>query len=123
MKTRLQEIRRAAGYKSANDFAEAHGLNSGTYTAHEQGKRELSLSKTWEYSQILHCSVSDFIPREKDSRMAHVADDFNKAVGIAREQVSEIQALYDSMDDAARFALITVARSLAITSPKSVPEA
>lgn len=64
MKTRLQEMRKQAGYRSANDFAAEHGLNPGTYTAHEQGKRDLTLAKAWEYARMLGCSVDDFIPRE-----------------------------------------------------------
>ena len=63
MKTKLQELRVAAGYKSAKDFAIEHGFNVGSYTNYEQGQRNLSLELAWKFADILQCSLDELAGR------------------------------------------------------------
>lgn len=58
-RTRLQECRRAAGFKSAREFAEHIGMNVKTYTNYEQGVREMSLSVACEIVDALGCTLDD----------------------------------------------------------------
>lgn len=63
MKTNLQQMRRAAGFKSAREFAEYAGLNVGTYTNYEQGKRNIDLETLCFIADKLNCSLDDLIGR------------------------------------------------------------
>lgn len=64
MKTRLQELRKKAGFQSAVAFAEHYGINAGTYTNYEQGKRNLTLEKAWEFADLLGCSLDELAGRQ-----------------------------------------------------------
>ena len=64
MKTKLQKLRKAAGYKSAKAFAEHMGMNPGTYTAYEQGRRPLTFDIAWKIADELHCSLDELAGRD-----------------------------------------------------------
>lgn len=64
MKTQLQALRKRAGYKSARIFAEHIGMNPGTYTAYEQGKRPLTVELAWSLADELGCSLDEIAGRE-----------------------------------------------------------
>ena len=53
----LQAARKVAGYKSAKAFAVENGFNPGTYTAHEQGQRNMTLEQAWQYADKLGRSL------------------------------------------------------------------
>lgn len=53
MKTNLQELRRQAGFKSAEAFATHVGMSKRTYTNYEQGTTNLSLEKAWFFADAL----------------------------------------------------------------------
>lgn len=57
----LQAARKAAGYKSAKAFATENGFNPGTYTAHEQGQRNMTLEQAWQYADKLGCSLDAIV--------------------------------------------------------------
>lgn len=63
-KYRLQECRKAAGYKSAKDFAEHIGMSVRTYTNYEQEVSELTLGLAWKFADALGCSIEDISGRE-----------------------------------------------------------
>lgn len=63
-KYRLQECRRAAGYKSAREFAEHIGMPVRTYTNYEQEVNELSLGLAWEFADALGCTIEDISGRK-----------------------------------------------------------
>lgn len=65
MKTRLQEFRKRAGFKSAKAFAEEIGLSPNTYTNYEQGKVSLTLEKAWEFADIFACSLDELAGRKR----------------------------------------------------------
>lgn len=63
MKTNLQEMRRKAGFKSARSFAESIKMNPTTYTQYEQGIRNFTLEKAWEFADALECSLDELAGR------------------------------------------------------------
>ena len=64
MKTNLQEMRRKAGFKSARAFAESTPMNPVTYTQYEQGIRNFTLEKAWEFADLLGCSLDELAGRQ-----------------------------------------------------------
>lgn len=64
MKTRLQEFRKAAGYKSAAAFADHIGMNPRTYTNYEQGKRGMDVEVIWRFADAFNCSIDELLGRE-----------------------------------------------------------
>lgn len=82
MKTQLQNIRRARGFKSAKAFAEYMGMSVGTYTQYEQGQIGLTLEKAWEFADALECTLDDLAGRKfvakgyQDQRQAVMNEDY-----------------------------------------------
>lgn len=86
MRTNLQKLRKAAGYKSARAFAEHIGMNVATYTDYEQGRRSFTLEKAWEFADILQVSLDDlagrdFQPQAESSRPDPRRDELNRCFG------------------------------------------
>ena len=50
---RLGLARKASGYQTAKDFAQAHGINYSTYRAHESGKNAIAQSTAEHYAALL----------------------------------------------------------------------
>ena len=67
MKTRLQELRKAAGFKSAKAFADYFGINLNTYTGYEQGK-PISLEQAWAFADEFDVSLDELAGRERPKR-------------------------------------------------------
>ena len=63
-KTRLQEIRRRAGFKSASSFAEHIGMSPSTYTKYEQGNTKMTLAMAWRFADELGCTIDEIAGRE-----------------------------------------------------------
>ena len=64
MRTNLQSLRKAAGYKSAREFAEKIGMPVATYTDYEQGRRSFTLERAWEFADVLDCSLDELAGRD-----------------------------------------------------------
>lgn len=95
-KTRLQELRQDAGYKSARSFAEHLSCNPNTYMSYEQGTRVIPTDIAIEICDLLNITMDELYGR-------------NSAIH------DELSRLYDSMDAGARVTLMVVARSLALS--------
>ena len=67
-KYRLQECRKAAGYKSAREFAEAIGMPVRTYTNYEQEERDLTLGLAMQFAEAMGCSIDQIAGRESHKR-------------------------------------------------------
>lgn len=87
MKTKLQEIRKAAGFKSAAMFAEHIGMNHRTYTNYEQGARSMDVETLWRFADALDCSVDELIGREAPK--PNEADPVQKAIMDAYKSMNE----------------------------------
>jgi DNA-binding XRE family transcriptional regulator len=59
MKTNLKEIRKAAGWSNADDFAESINIPPKTYRNYEQGVRALNLEVACEICNALGCTLND----------------------------------------------------------------
>ena len=101
MKTNLQKLRKAAGFRSAKDFADYAGVNPGTYTNYEQGKRELSLERAWFYADLLHCSLDELAGREFHPK---TRGDY------ADPRQAELNECWQEADDAQRSIILGVAQ-------------
>ena len=107
MKTRLQELRKKAGFQSAVAFAEHYGINAGTYTNYEQGKRNLTLEKAWEFADLLGCSLDELAGRQWPPEGASASSD------PMRE---ELVRCYDASTPENRHSLVVAARNAALAS-------
>ena len=107
MKTRLQELRKRAGFQSAVAFAEHYGINAGTYTNYEQGKRNLTLEKAWEFADHLGCSLDELAGRQWPPEGA------SEPADPMRE---ELVRCYDASTAENRHSLVVAARNAALAS-------
>ena len=90
MKTQLQSLRKRAGYKSANAFADAIGMNRKTYTNYEQAVSKLTLEQAWDFADVLGCSLDELAGRDwpPAERATEVSPD-ERLVLDAMESVSD----------------------------------
>lgn len=96
MKTNLQAMRKRAGFTSARDFAEKHGLNVGSYTNLEQGSRNMSLEKAWELADMLDCTLDDLAGRS-----------FKPASNLPKDEASLISNYRSCTDEQKHFVLVS----------------
>lgn len=87
MASNLQELRKAAGYRNANDFAEAHGIPSSTYARYESNPDKIPVERAWQLADILGTTIDAIVGRE------------SPAPGTAR---GEVQLEYDGLTPEAR---------------------
>lgn len=98
MKTQLQSIRKARGFKSAKDFATHIGMSPRTYTNYEQGVTSLTLEKAWEFADALDCSLDELAGRKRPRK--EFSDPDQEA----------LNGYYESMNENGRTALVESAR-------------
>lgn len=87
MKTRLQELRKEAGYRSAKAFAEEVGMKLGTYTDYEQGRTSMTLERAWFFADILHVTLDELAGR-----------DFHEGMGYADPRQAELNRCWGRLD-------------------------
>jgi transcriptional regulator with XRE-family HTH domain len=67
-KRTLQRLRRAAGYRSARDFAEKVGIPASTYTRYENRPdgpdKPIPVSAAWAIADELDCTIDAVVGRE-----------------------------------------------------------
>jgi transcriptional regulator with XRE-family HTH domain len=103
MKTNLQRLRKKAGYRSANDFADYAEINRGTYTNYEQGKRELTLERAWFFADLLDVTLDELAGR-----------DFHPAPGadFADPRQTELNRCWERLDPERQDRLISTAHDM-----------
>lgn len=101
MKTNLQALRKAAGFKSAKDFADALGMSPGTYTDYEQGRRGFTLERAWQFADILHVSLDELAGRE-----------FRPKVNYPDPRQAELNRCWESLDQERQDRLIGTAHDM-----------
>ena len=107
METRLKEIRKAKGYKSAKAFAESIGMQEKTYRNYEQGARNLYLDVACELCTALDCTLDELVGREQHRSAALLP------LSVVEE---EILTLYRRMGKSEREILLNTARRFATFS-------
>lgn len=101
MKTRLQELRKAAGFKSANAFADHMEIKRGTYTDYEQGRIGLSLEQAWIFADVFDCSLDELAGRERP------------AIEYKDPRQTQLNADYEYLDDHGKIAAANAVRGIA----------
>lgn len=104
METRLKEIRKSRGYKSAKAFAESIGMQEKTYRNYEQGVRNLYLDVACELCTALDCSLDELVGR---------APSMEKKPPVSADE-AELIRLFDRMVDEDRETFVNMARTLAL---------
>lgn len=97
MVRRLQEMRRAAGFRSAREFAEALGVPVRTYTNYEQGSHVPPLDLLIRMADMLGCTLDELVGREPDGgetvvRYRQLSDEAKKAVDYYVLYISDGEA-------------------------------
>lgn len=87
MASNLLELRKAAGYRNASDFAEAQGIPVSTYARYESNPDKIPMDRAWQLADALHTTIDAVVGREAP------------APGTAR---GEVQLEYDSLTPEAR---------------------
>lgn len=64
MASNLLELRRAAGYRNANDFAEEHGIPASTYARYESNPGKIPMDRAWQLADILDTTIDVIVGRE-----------------------------------------------------------
>lgn len=83
---RLRAARKAAGYKSAKDFANRQNMPASTYSQHETGKRSINAELIINYSSILKVDPSWMLTGNGDPFFGAI--DQEKKVIIEQESFS-----------------------------------
>lgn len=66
----IQTLRKQAGFKSAESFADEIGMSKDTYTGYEQGRISLSFEKAWIIADALNVTLDELggrVPPHDDS--------------------------------------------------------
>lgn len=64
MASNLLELRKAAGYKNASDFAEAHEIPSSTYARYESNPDKIPMERAWQLADALGTTIDVVVGRE-----------------------------------------------------------
>lgn len=88
MKTRLQELRKNAGFKSAKSFADHINMSIQTYNNYEQGRRTMSATAAWQIADGLCCSIDYLLGRDFHEKETDY-------VRLSKSQVDEILKALD----------------------------
>lgn len=113
MKTNLQALRKEAGFRSANAFAEHLGMSPGTYTDYEQGRRDFALERAWQFADALgealgrYVSLDELAGRDFPAMLEGASPDELRLLGLYREtdergQRTIIRAAEGAVDEFAR---------------------
>lgn len=108
MNTRLKEIRKAKGFKSAKAFADSIGMQEKTYRNYEQGARNLYLDVACQLCTALGCTLDELVGNEPKHHTAQPSTNDER----------ELLALYRNMDDKHQSLIIENARSFSALSIK-----
>ena len=66
MKTNLKQLRKAAGWSNADDFARSIHMSPKTYRNYEQGIRSIGLDVASDICNALGCSINDLVTEQVD---------------------------------------------------------
>lgn len=105
----LQKARKAAGWRSADEYASHMGLNTGTYTNYEQGRSSFNADQAWVFAEDLGCTVDELIGFDYSSR---------------REYTDPLQALlnqyYTTLNNRKKATLVQFVQILSLPYVRSI---
>ncbi len=100
----LQRLRRAAGYRSAKDFAEALGVPVSTYARFERASDGpdcgIPLPRLWAIADALGCSIDLVVGREDvdASRLSSVQSRYDALTPAGRQLVESYLSFVESAE-------------------------
>lgn len=120
MKTNLKQIRKNAGWSNADDFAAHIGMPAKTYRNYEQGIRKIGLDVASDLCNALGCTLEELVDEKYDYAVIEIpqkeTQNYNENIILSDER--ELLTLYRRMEPSQQFALLEVARSMAVASEK-----
>ena len=109
MKNKLMELRKKAGYKNRNDFADALGINQNTYKSWETGRTKLKLEDACIIADFLNCTLDELAGREvpppkvfTDKRQERMNHCYSMLNDESKEQLAGLASTFTA--DASRLA-------------------
>ena len=99
MASTLKDLRKAAGYKTACEFAATLRIPQTTYSRYEQHPENIPTSAAWQLADALGCSIDVVVGREHVSvdemrgDQQHFYDGLSPANRILMDEFSEFLAL------------------------------
>ena len=109
MKTNLKQVRKAAGWSNADDFARSINMAPKTYRNYEQGIRQIGLDVASDICNALGCSINDLVTEQVSYAFVRLNDELS-------DDERELLAIYRSLSTNSRDAVMLVARTLAKNS-------
>lgn len=93
MDLQLMRLRKLAGYKSRDAFAEKLGVNKYTYRSWESGAAMMSLEQACDVVDILGCTLEELVGREPihsytDARQQLINDAFENSNDAGRDYLA-----------------------------------
>ena len=105
MKTNLKQLRKAAGWSNADDFARSINMAPKTYRNYEQGVRHIGLDVASDICNALGCSINDLVTEQVNYALVNLNDELT-------DDERELLAIYRSLSTDSREAVMVVARTL-----------
>ena len=106
MKTNLKQLRKAAGWSNADDFARSINMAPKTYRNYEQGVRQIGLDVASDICNALGCSINDLVTEQVNYALVKLDDELN-------DDERELLACYRSLSTKGRHAVLTGLRDFA----------
>ena len=95
MASALQELRKAAGYRTAKEFADEMGIPTTSYSRYESAPGKISVDQAWRLADRLGCSIDLIVGRA----------DLDAPESGAGDLRGPVQRLYDGLSPRLRESL------------------
>lgn len=105
MASNLLTLRKAAGYKSAGDFAEATGIPVSTYTRYESNPDKIPMDRAWQLADALGTTIDAVVGRETPDPAAargEVQREYDGLTPEARALMDEFRKFVSQKDERIR---------------------
>ena len=107
MKTNLKQLRKAAGWSNADDFARSIGMAPKTYRNYEQGVRSIGLDVAADICNALGCSINDLVTEQVTYTFVNINDELT-------DDEREIIAYYRMLTDKGKHAVLAGLKDFAV---------
>ncbi len=102
MASNLLELRRAAGYRNASDFAEAHSIPASTYSRYESNPDKIPIDRAWQLADIFGTSIDAIVDREElgpTSKRGEIQREYEELCPETRALADEFRAFLRDKDE------------------------
>ncbi len=101
MQLQLKRLRKAAGFKTMQNIADALGVKYATYKSWETGERNFTLEQACMIADVLGCTLDELAGRELSPRE------------YSDERQATLNELYSYLDDSNKSAAVGAVRGIA----------